>query len=86
MACRPVPAGIEGEQVAAVGCGATLKAIHANGLLDLGWRRQLSLERLGTVLLAFGYGASIISAFEKTRARSLLAWEASFPRSKREAG
>jgi uncharacterized protein len=57
-----------------VGCGAALAAIHVNGLLDLGWRGQLSLERLGTVLLAFGYGASIIWAFEKTRARSLLAW------------
>jgi uncharacterized protein len=59
-----------------VGCGATLAATHANGLLDLGWQWQLSLERLGTVLLALGYGAFIIWAFEKTRARSLLAWAA----------
>ena len=36
----------------------------------------MSLERLGTVLLAFGYGASIIWAFEETRVRSLLAWAA----------
>jgi uncharacterized protein len=59
-----------------VGCGATLAATHANGLLHLGWQGQLSLERLGTVLLALGYGAFIIWAFEKTRARSLLAWAA----------
>jgi uncharacterized protein len=59
-----------------VGCGAALAVIHAIGLLDLGWQSQLSLERLGTVLLAFGYGAVIICAFDKTRARSLLAWAA----------
>jgi uncharacterized protein len=57
-------------------CGAALAAIHAIGLLDLGWQGQLSLERLDTVLLAFGYGAVIIWAFDRTRARPLLAWAA----------
>jgi uncharacterized protein len=70
--CRwlPMAAAIGG------GCGAALAAIHAIGLFDLGWQGQLSLERLGTVLLAFGYGAVIIWAFGKTRAQSLLAWAA----------
>jgi hypothetical protein len=60
----------------AEGCGAALAAIQAVGLLHLGWREQLSLERLGTVLLAFGYGAVIIRASDKAIARSLLAWAA----------
>jgi uncharacterized protein len=59
-----------------VGCGAPLAAIHAVNLLHFGWQGQLSLERLSTVLLALGYGAVIIWASEKARARSLLAWAA----------
>jgi uncharacterized protein len=59
-----------------MGCGAALAAIHLMGLLHLGWRGQLSLERLGTVLLAFGYGAVIIWASNKVTARSWLAWAA----------
>jgi uncharacterized protein len=59
-----------------VGCGAPLAAIHAINLLHFGWQGQLSLERLSTVLLALGYGAVIIWASEKARARSLLAWAA----------
>ena len=59
-----------------VGCGATLTAIHAFNLLPFGWQGQLSLERLSTVLLALGYGAVIIWASEKARARWLLAWAA----------
>ena len=59
-----------------VGCGAPLAAIHAINLLDFGWQGQLSLERLSTVLLALGYGAVIIWASEKTRARLLLQWAA----------
>jgi uncharacterized protein len=59
-----------------VGCGAPLAAIHAINLFQFGWQGQLSLERLSTVLLALGYGAVIIWASEKARARSLLAWAA----------
>jgi uncharacterized protein len=59
-----------------LGCGAALAAIQAVDLLHLGWRGQLSLERLGTVLLAFGYGAVIIWASGKAIARLLLAWAA----------
>ena len=59
-----------------VGCGAPLAAIHAINLLHFGWQGPLSLERLSTVLLALGYGAVIIWASEKARARSLLAWAA----------
>src|SRR5213078_478402 len=36
----------------------------------------LSLKRLDTVLLAFGYGAVIIWVCDKARARLLLAWAA----------
>jgi uncharacterized protein len=59
-----------------VGCGAPLAAIHAINQLHFGWQEQLSLERLSTVLLAFGYGAVIIWASDKARARSLLGWVA----------
>jgi uncharacterized protein len=59
-----------------LGCGAALSAIHVTGLLHLGWQAQLSLERLGTVLLAFGYGAVIIWASDKASARPWLAWAA----------
>jgi uncharacterized protein len=59
-----------------VGCGAPLAAIQVINLLHFGWQGQLSLERLSTVLLALGYGAAIIWASEKARARSLLAWAA----------
>jgi uncharacterized protein len=41
------------------GCGAALGTFHAVGFLHMGWQGQLSLERLTTVLLAFGYGAVI---------------------------
>jgi Protein of unknown function (DUF418) len=50
--------------------------VHGIGLFHLGWQRELSLERLGTVLLAMGYGGVIIWASDKPRPRSLLAWAA----------
>ena len=49
---------------------------HAIGWFRLGWRAELALERLGTVLLACGYAAAIIWATDKTGARKLLAWAA----------
>ena len=50
--------------VAAVGflAGGVLAVSQANGWLQLGWREELSLERLSTVLLACGYGATIVWA------------------------
>jgi uncharacterized protein len=79
IACRPVPDGNEGEQAPADGCrdrfglrsGALSISRHRRA--SLRWQGQLSLERLGTVLLAFGYGAVIIWASDKAMARSWLA-------------
>jgi uncharacterized protein len=64
--------------VAVIGivAGGTLVVSHASGWLDLGWRAELSLERLGTVLLACGYGAAIILAADTAGTRKLLAWAA----------
>jgi uncharacterized protein len=49
---------------------------HENEWLRVGWRTELLVERLGTVLLACGYGAAIIWATEKATGRKLLAWAA----------
>ena len=64
--------------VAAIGllAGGILSVSHVNGWLRLGWRAELSLERLGTVLLACGYGATIVWATNRAGARPLLAWAA----------
>jgi uncharacterized protein len=64
--------------VAAIGllAGGILSVSHVNGWLRLGWRAELSLERLGTVLLACGYGATIVWATNRAGARQLLAWAA----------
>ena len=64
--------------VAALGilAGGALALSHVNGWLHLGWRADLSLERLGTILLAFGYGAAIIWVTKKAEGRKLLAWAA----------
>ena len=64
--------------MAAIGilAGGALALSHVNGWLRLGWRAELSLERLGTVLLACGYGAAIIWATKRAGARKLLAWAA----------
>ena len=64
--------------VAAIGIavGGVLAVSHANGWLGLGWRAELSLDRLATVLLAGGYGAAIILATDRAGARKLLAWAA----------
>ena len=65
-------------QLAAIGllAGGILVVSHANGWLRWGWRAELPLERLGTVLLACGYGATIVWATNRTGARQLLAWAA----------
>jgi uncharacterized protein len=64
--------------LAAVGIliGGALAATHENEWLRVGWRTELVVERLGTVLLACGYGAAIIWATEKPTGRKLLAWAA----------
>ena len=65
-------------QAAAIGIlvGGILAVAHANEWLRLEWRAELALERLGTVLLACGYAASIFWATGKARARKFLAWAA----------
>jgi uncharacterized protein len=64
--------------VASIGllAGGVLAVSQANGWFQLGWRAELSLERLSTVLLACGYGAIIVWATDRARARKLLTWAA----------
>jgi uncharacterized protein len=64
--------------VAAIGllAGGLLSVSHVLGWLRLGWQADLSLERLGTVLLACGYGATIVWAASRAGARHVLAWAA----------
>jgi len=64
--------------VASIGllAGGILAVSQANGWLHLGWREELSLERLSTVLLACGYGATIVWATNRASAQKLLAWAA----------
>lgn len=64
--------------LAAIGIlvGGALAMTHENEWLRVGWRTELFVERLGTVLLACGYGAAIIWAMEKPTGRKLLAWAA----------
>ena len=63
---------------AAIGllAGGVLAVSQENGWLRLGWRAELSLERLSTILLACGYGATIVWAANRARGRKLLAWAA----------
>ena len=56
--------------------GGGLGVLIANNWIRLGWRAELSFERLGALLLAGGYGASIIWATEIARARMLVGWAA----------
>ena len=55
--------------VAAIGllAGGVLAVSQENGWLRLGWRAELSLERVSTVLLACGYGATIVWAANRAR-------------------
>jgi uncharacterized protein len=64
--------------VASIGllAGGVLAVSQANGWLHLEWRAELALERLSTVLLACGYGAVIVWATNRARARKLLMWAA----------
>jgi uncharacterized protein len=64
--------------VAAIGlvAGGILSVSHVNGWLRLGWRAELSLERLATVMLACAYGATIVWATNRACARQLLIWAA----------
>jgi uncharacterized protein len=56
--------------------GGALAILHAQGRLGLGWQMESSLERLGTCLLAWGYGAALVLAAAHARGRALLAWAA----------
>jgi uncharacterized protein len=64
--------------VGAVGllAGGFLSLAHVNGWLGVAWRADLSLERLGTVLLACSYGAAIVWLANRPGTRSLVAWAA----------
>lgn len=64
--------------VAAVGllAGGGLSLAHVNGWLGVGWRAELSVERLGAVLLACGYGAAVICLANRAGTRRLVAWAA----------
>jgi uncharacterized protein len=64
--------------VAVVGllAGGGLSLAHANGWLGISWRTELSVERLGTVLLACGYGAAVIWFANRAGTRHLVAWAA----------
>jgi uncharacterized protein len=64
--------------VAAIGLlvGGVLAVSLENRWLRLGWRADLSLERLSTVLLACGYAATIVWATNRATGWKLLAWAA----------
>jgi uncharacterized protein len=64
--------------VAAIGllAGGVLAVSQENGWFHFGWRAELSLERLSTVLLACGYGATIVWTASKGRGRKMFAWAA----------
>jgi uncharacterized protein len=64
--------------IAAVGSlvGGALAVAHVSDWIHLGWRAELSVERLSAVLMACGYGTAIIWATDKAKARKLLAWAA----------
>ncbi|MEA2895803.1 MAG: uncharacterized protein QOJ84_1418 [Bradyrhizobium sp.] len=64
--------------LAAIGIliGGALSVTHENDWLGFGWRTDLLVERLGTVLLSCGYGAAIIWATQQATGRKLLAWAA----------
>jgi uncharacterized protein len=56
--------------------GGALAVTSWNEWLGSGWRTELLVERLGTVLLACGYGAAIMWATQRATGRKLLAWAA----------
>jgi len=64
--------------VAVVGLlvGGILAVAHENRWLPTGWRADLSVERLGTVLLACGYGALIVWLANRAATRPWVAWAA----------
>jgi uncharacterized protein len=64
--------------VAVIGilAGGVLAVTHELEWLRVGWRTELLVERLGTVLLACGYGAAIVWAMDRPEGRKCLAWAA----------
>jgi uncharacterized protein len=56
--------------------GGILAVAHVNRWLAMGWRAELSIERLGTVLLAGGYGAAFVWLANRAGTRPLVAWAA----------
>jgi uncharacterized protein len=68
--CLPLAAAI------GILAGVALSVTHENEWLHVGWRTELLVERLGTVLLACGYGAAIVWAMDWPGGRKCLAWAA----------
>jgi uncharacterized protein len=62
--------------IVGVATGALLATSLQSGWPGPGWRMELLLERLGTILLACGYGAAIMCAARNRRTRNLVAWAA----------
>ena len=56
--------------------GGILSLAHVNGWLSVGWRAELSIERLGTALMACGYGAAVVWLANRAGTRPLVAWAA----------
>jgi uncharacterized protein len=56
--------------------GGILAVAHESRWLPMGWRADLSVERLGAVLLACGYGAAIVWLANRPATRPWVAWAA----------
>jgi uncharacterized protein len=56
--------------------GGLLSVSQENVWFPLGWRADLLVERSGTVLLACGYGATVVWAANRAGTRKLFSWAA----------
>jgi uncharacterized protein len=56
--------------------GGLLAVLIQNGWHSLGWRMELSLDRLSAILLACAYGAAIVCATNNSQAQKFVAWAA----------
>jgi uncharacterized protein len=54
--------------------GGCMLLAHASGAMHGSWQVLLAFERLGTLLLAFGYGAAILWVVGQSRWRSWFMW------------
>jgi uncharacterized protein len=58
----------------AIGFGVCMLLAYASGAMRGSWQVLLAFERLGTLLLAFGYGAAIMWTVGQSRWRHWLMW------------